>query len=182
MLLADGAVDEAVGDAERAVELVRGSSAFQSLCSPLAFRARLHAELGENEAAARLVEELLFTWAGTRSASMDSWVLDAWFATWSIGEEARLESVIEGAALVLPWLDVAISLIERDFGPAAGRLEDMGAVAPAADVRLWAGTWLVEQRRPADAAVQLERAASFFRSVGADGYLRRCESLLAAAS
>jgi hypothetical protein len=182
MLLAEGAVDEAVVDAERAVELVRGSSVFQGLCSPLAFRARLHAELGESEASARLLEELLLTWAATRSSSIDFWVLDAWFAAWSTGEEPRLQSVIEAAVVSIPWLDAATSLIERDFGAAAETLEDIGAVFPAADVRLWAGMWLVEQRRPADAAVQLERAASFFRSVGARGYLRRCESLLAAAS
>jgi hypothetical protein len=30
--------------------------------------------------------------------------------------------------------------------------------------------------------VHLDRAAAFFRTVGAGGYLRRCESLLSAAS
>ncbi len=182
MLLPEGAVEDAVIDAERAVELVRGTSVFQGLCTPLAFRARLHAELGESDASARLLEELLLTWVGTRSSSIDFWVLDAWVAAWSIGHEPRLQSVIEGAVGVIPWLDAATSLIERDFGAAATTLEGIGAVAPAAEVRLWAGTWLVEQGRPADAAVQLEGAASFFRSVGAAGYLRRCESLLAAAS
>ena len=182
MLLPEGAVEDAVIDAERAVELVRGTSVFQGLCTPLAFRARLHAELGESDASARLLEELLLTWVGTRSSSIDFWVLDAWVAAWSIGHEPRLQSVIEGAVGVIPWLDAATSLIERDFGAAVTTLEGIGAVAPAAEVRLWAGTWLVEQGRPADAAVQLEGAASFFRSVGAAGYLRRCESLLAAAS
>jgi tetratricopeptide (TPR) repeat protein len=182
MLVAEGAVDEAVVDAERAVELVRGSSVFQGLCSPLAFRARLHAELGEREDAARLVDEVLAAWTETRSGYIDIWMLDAWFTAWSLGEESQLESMIEEVTVIFPWLEVATSLIERDFGAAAATLEGMGAVAPAAEVWLRAGEWLVEQRRPADAAVHLDRAASFFRSVGAGGYLRRCESLLSAAS
>jgi hypothetical protein len=80
------------------------------------------------------------------------------------------------------WLDVAAAFIERDFDQAAAQLESMAAISDAALARLWAGEWLVEQGRHADAAVQLERALPFWRSVGGWRYLRRCESLLAAAS
>jgi class 3 adenylate cyclase/tetratricopeptide (TPR) repeat protein len=182
MLVAEGAVDAAVVDAERAVELVRGSPFFQSLSDPLAFRARLHAELGEREGAARLLDELLAAWTEKESGNIGFWVLDGWFTAWSLGEESRFQSAIEGVRVVVAWLEAAMFLIERDFGAAATTLEGMGAVAPAADVRLWAGQWLVDQGRPADAAVHLDRAAAFFRTVGAGGYLRRCESLLSAAS
>jgi hypothetical protein len=44
MLIAEGAVEAAVADADRAVAVVRGKSTF-GLCNPLALRARLHAEL-----------------------------------------------------------------------------------------------------------------------------------------
>jgi len=182
MLLAEGAVDDAVVDAERAVELVRGSSVFQSLCGPLAFRARLHAELGQTEDAAVLVEELLNTWAETRAGYIEQWVLDAWFAAWSTGHEARLQREIDESSVSVPWLEVATSLIRHDFAAAIGRLELMGASSAAAEARLWAGQWLVQCGRQAEANVELEAALAFWRSVGARRYLQQSESLLAAAS
>jgi predicted ATPase/class 3 adenylate cyclase len=182
MLLADDAVEDAVADAERAVELVRGSPVFQSLCGPLAFRARLHAELGETDDAARLAEELLENWSETRAGYIELWVLDAWYAVWSTGKEARLQSAIEESSLGVPWLQVASSLIQRDFGAAVRTLEVMGAASAAAEARLWAAQWLVDQGRHADAGMQLQSALAFWRSVGARRYLEQGESLLAAAS
>jgi len=182
MLLAEGLVDDAVVEAERAVELVRGSPVFQSLCGPLAFGARLHAELGQTEDAAELVDELLKTWAETRAGYVEQWVLDAWFAAWSTGQEARLQSEIEESSISVPWLEIATLLIQRDFDAAIGRLDLMGGFSVAAEARLWAGQWLVQQGRQAEANVQLEGALGFWRSVGARRYLRQSESLLAAAS
>jgi class 3 adenylate cyclase/tetratricopeptide (TPR) repeat protein len=182
MLLAEGAVDDAVVDAERAVELVRGSPVFQSLCGPLAFRARLHAELGQTKDAAGLAEELLTTWGETRAGYVELWALDAWFVSRSCGSEARLQSAIDEFGVAIPWLEVVTSLIRRDFGAAVERLELMGAVSAAAEARLWAGECLVEQGRHADASANLERAIAFWRSIGAARYLQRSESLLAAAS
>jgi class 3 adenylate cyclase/tetratricopeptide (TPR) repeat protein len=182
MLIAEGAVEAAVVDADRAVAVVQGDSTFQSLCNPLALRARLHAELGETKDAARVVAELLDIWKETRSAYVDSWVLDVWFAAWSAREEARLTTAVGESPVAVPWLDVVSAFVERDFDKAAAQLESMGSISGAALARLWAGEWLVEQGRHAEAAVQLERALPFWRSVGAWRYLHKCESLLAAAS
>src|SRR5204863_8335972 len=82
MLLAEGSVDDAIVDGDRAVELVRGSPVFQSLCGPLAFRGRLHAELGQNDDAAALAEELRQSWAEARAGDVEVWVLDAGGAGW----------------------------------------------------------------------------------------------------
>jgi class 3 adenylate cyclase/tetratricopeptide (TPR) repeat protein len=182
MLIAEGAVEDAVVDADRAVAVVQGKTAFQGLCNPLAFRARLHAELGETKEAARVTAELLDAWKETRSAYLDSWLLDVWFAAWSAGEEARVTTAVGESPVVVPWLDVVSAFIERDFDKAAAQLESMAAISGAALARLWAGEWLVEQGRHAEAAAQLERALPFWRSVGGWRYLHRCESLLAAAS
>jgi hypothetical protein len=168
--------------ADRAVAAVQGHEAFQSLCNPLAFRARLHAEVGETKDAARVTAELLDGWKETRSAYVESWVLDLWFAAWSAGEEARAKTAVDESSVAVPWLDVVSAFIERDFDQAAAQLESMAAISAAATARLWAGEWLVEEGRHAEAAVQLERALPFWRSVDAWRYLRRCESLLAAAS
>jgi tetratricopeptide (TPR) repeat protein len=182
MLIAEGAVEAAVVDADRAVAAVQGNATYQSLCNPLAFRARLHAELGETKDAARVTAELLDIWKETRSAYVETWVLDLWFAAWSSGEEESLTAAVGESPIAVPWLDVVGAFVERDFEKAAARLESMSATTDAALARLWAGEWLAEEGRHADAAVQLERALPFWRSVGAWRYVRRCESLLAAAS
>ncbi|MDX6369472.1 MAG: hypothetical protein QOG93_974 [Gaiellaceae bacterium] len=182
MLIAEGAVEDAVVDADRAVAAVRGNSPFQSLCNPFAFRARLHAELGETKDAARFTAELVDAWKETRSAFVEAWVLDLWFAAWSAGEEARVTTAVAESPAAGPWLDVVTAFVERDFDKAASQLESMAAISGAALGRLWAGEWLVGQGRQADAAVQLGRALPFWRSVGARRYVSRCESLLAAAS
>jgi tetratricopeptide (TPR) repeat protein len=182
MLIAEGAVAAAVADADRAAELVRGTNVFQSLCGPLAFRARLHAELGESDDAARLTEELLDTWTRTRSGYLEIWILDAWFAASATDNEARLARAIQSSPLNVPWIDAVTALMQREIGAAAATFEQMGAVSAAAEARLWGGELLVEQGRQAEANVQLEHSLSFWRSVRARGYLQRGEALLAAAS
>jgi class 3 adenylate cyclase/tetratricopeptide (TPR) repeat protein len=182
ILIAEGAVADAVADAERAVEVGRDGRSFQSLCDPLAFRARLHAELRELEDAAQVADELLDIWIQTRSGYVNAWVLDLWFAAWCTGKEPRLQSGID-ALHSIPWLEAAASLIRRDFAAAAAQLDDMGAASAAALVSLWGAEWLVEQgRRQPEANVHLERSLAFWRAVGATRYVRRGESLLAAAS
>jgi class 3 adenylate cyclase/tetratricopeptide (TPR) repeat protein len=182
MLLAIGAVSDAVVDAERAADLVRGTNVFQSLCGPFAFRARVHAELGEKEDAAALTEELLAAWVQSRAGYIDIWVIDAWFAAWSTDKESQLQRAIEASPVDVPWLDAARSLVQRNFDTAAATLEEMGAGCAAAEARLWGGEWLIAQGRQAEASVQLERSGTFWRSVGARRYLQRSEALLAAAS
>jgi hypothetical protein len=128
------------------------------------------------------VDDLLGSWAGSASGYIDIWVIDAWFAAVATGREARLQSLIEASAVDLPWLDAATSLLRRDFGTAAATLDEIGAAAAAAHVRLWGAEWLVDHGRQADANVQLERSLSFWRTVGARRYVTRSESLIAAAS
>jgi hypothetical protein len=98
------------------------------------------------------------------------------------GNEARLRSAVEASALDVPWLDATTSLMQHEIDEAAGTLDKMGAASVAAEARLWGGEWLVAHGRHSEASVQLERSRSFWRSVGAGGYLKRSEALLAAAS
>ena len=93
-----------------------------------------------------------------------------------------MTTAVGESPVVVPWLDVVTAFIGRDFDKAAAQLESLAAFSAAALARLWAGEWLVEQSRHAEAAEQLERALPFWRSVGGWRYLHRCESLLAAAS
>jgi predicted ATPase/class 3 adenylate cyclase len=181
MLIAEGDVAQAVQDAERAMELVADDRSFQSSCDPLAFRARLHAELDELSDAERLIAELLDRWAETRSGYLDPWTLEAWYAAWRTDTEARLAAEIKTMP-PNPWLAAVQSMMSRNFDSAASSLEEMGAVSWAALARIWASEWLVEHDRRLEARGFLERSLAFWQSVGAVGYTRRGELLLAAAS
>jgi class 3 adenylate cyclase/tetratricopeptide (TPR) repeat protein len=181
MLIAEGDMPQAVHDAERAVELVADDRSFQSSCDPLAFRARLHAELGALHDARRRIVELLDSWAETRSGYLDQWVLEAWYAAWRTDDEARLAAQIKTMP-PNPWLSAVASLISRDFDSAATLLEEMGAVSCAALARLWASEWLVDHDQRLEARQFLGCSLAFWQSVNASGYTRRGESLLAAAS
>jgi class 3 adenylate cyclase len=181
MLIAEGDVAQAVADANRAAALGREGRSFQSLCGPLGFRARLHAELGELDHARRITVELVDAWVETGSGYLDPWLLDAWYAARRTDDEARLEAAIASVP-PNPWTAAVMSLIGRDFASAATQLEEMGAVSSAALARLWAAEWLVERRRRPEASRYLEPSLAFWRSVGASAYMRRTSSLLAAAS
>ncbi len=181
MLIAEGDVAQAVADADRAAELGREGRSFQSLCDPLGFRARLHAELGELDHAQRVCVELIDAWVETGSGNLDQWVLEAWYAARRTGDEARLEGAIDSMP-PNPWTAAAMSLIKRDFASATMQLERMGAVSPAALARLWSAECLVELDRRQEASRYVESSLAFWRSVGASAYVRRATSLLAAAS
>lgn len=58
----------------------------------------------------------------------------------------------------------------------------MGALGEEALDRLWLAESLVKQNRRAEAAVQLQGALAFFRSVDATRYIRAGEALLAASA
>jgi class 3 adenylate cyclase/tetratricopeptide (TPR) repeat protein len=181
MLIAEGDVAGAVADADRAVERAREGRSFQSLADPAAFRARLHAELGEIEHARRIADELFAAWGETGSSYLGLWVLELWYAGWRTGEEPRLAAMTDA----LPpnaWLAAAQALLRRDFAAAASDLDEMGAASCAALARLWGSEWLVENGRQPEAAGLLDASLAFWRRVGASAYTRRGESLLAAAS
>jgi class 3 adenylate cyclase/tetratricopeptide (TPR) repeat protein len=179
ILVARGAVAQAVADADRAVELGRDGRTFQSVCDPFAFRARLHVELGQLDDAARVLRELLDRWSETGSGYVDQWVIDAWYAAWRTGSEERLQADIDQRHQT-PWLQAASALVRRDFDTAAGLLDGIGAVSVGALVRLWAAEWLDEQGRRPEANAHLEQSLAFWQSVGATGYAQRSESLRAA--
>ena len=80
-----------------------------------------------------------------------------------------------------PWKDVALAELRGERTRAADMYRRMGAPAIEADVRIAAAEALLEEGRTAEGLAELEKALTFYRSVGATFFLDRGEALLAEA-
>src|SRR6266511_1363831 len=80
------------------------------------------------------------------------------------------------------WRDAAEAVVVGDFESAARVLDEIGAAPHAALARLRAARALIDAGRRAEGDVQLQRALTFWRSVGATRYVREGEALLAASA
>ena len=68
---------------------------------------------------------------------------------------------------------------ERRFADAAEIAADLGDVSPAANLHVAAAEALLQESHRDEARAQLERALTFYRSVGATRFIREAEELLA---
>lgn len=80
------------------------------------------------------------------------------------------------------WRDACTAALDGDYVHAADVLDTIGEESMQAEVRLRAARSLLADGRLAEAQAQLDRARAFWRSVGATGYLREVDDVLAAAS
>ena len=78
------------------------------------------------------------------------------------------------------WTDAAVAILDGDFERAAELFVRIGSLPDEARARLAAAEQLAADRRGAEADGQLKKALAFYRSVGATGYVREGETLLAA--
>ena len=79
-----------------------------------------------------------------------------------------------------PWGEIGAAILEEQLVDAANRLADLGMTPMEAEVRFRAAKLLLAEGRRADADLQLRQALAFWREVGASGYTREAEALLAA--
>jgi tetratricopeptide (TPR) repeat protein len=80
------------------------------------------------------------------------------------------------------WTEAALAGAEGDFVRAADIFADRGLPALEAEARLSAAEELIESGRQAEGETELEKALTFYRSVGATFYIERGEALLAEAA
>jgi hypothetical protein len=179
--LAAGRDAVAADRVERILELARAAREFQIAGPSVAFAAGAYAELD----AARVgpvADELLERWAAVGYGhTLDEWAVDIWYALWRLGRDDELRPPLERQA-ASPWRRGVVALLERDFVVAAEAYAAMGARPLEAAARLWAAEWLVQQGRRREADAQLRQSLEFWRSVGADRYVREGEALLAASA
>jgi class 3 adenylate cyclase/tetratricopeptide (TPR) repeat protein len=175
--LARGDVDGALDDMEKAIEHARRAKDPQALFGTLGRGVRVYADLGRVEEAKRLADELLAEGGGIGHAFSEiAWVADAL---------DRVEEVREAMDRAQPetrWADAARAVLRGDFEEAADVYYEIGELEDEAHARLRAAQKLVRKRRRAEADRQLQKALSFYRSVGAMRYVREAESVLAASA
>lgn len=171
----------ALEDAVEALSQARGSNEPQMLYPALALCAHALAAAGEHDEAARLADELLAEWRSKLNQfPASSWVVDLACALELLGREVELAEAATGALHRSVWLDAAISFAHGEFEVASELFAAIGSRPDEALARLRAAETLAATGRDTDASVELDRARSFFRDVGAAGYLARADDVRAA--
>ena len=174
--LGRGDADGAFSDAENALELSRRAGDPQIVHQTNALAAHVFWEVGQNERALPLADEFLVDIQAGQASAGDFSTAFSLVLAWTLvaagrGEEAA--AVLEAWAAV-PWAVAGAAYARGDYVAAAEKCAAMGAVAQEAYSRLAAA-------RAGDLA-QLEPALEFYRSVGANWYLRQGESLIPASA
>ena len=149
-----------------------------TLLSFLGFRARIALAAGDEEMARQLADELLAIELDVRQMYPAPLVeLALVLVDLDMVERAPFLSIT--AERVLPWHEVVQAITVGRFVDAADRLAEIGAVTLEASTRMLAAERLVADGRQQEAEAQLERALTFYRSVGATRYIRQAQALRA---
>jgi class 3 adenylate cyclase/tetratricopeptide (TPR) repeat protein len=176
-----GEVESPIADAERALRLSRQAKDPQNHLPTVAACAHVFRETGDRARASALADEFLTELRTGRGIGFGTaWVhLFAWTAA-GFGRGADLIDALP--AYEYAWLRAARAFAAGDLRRAADITGEMGAVSEEARDRLWLARILVEQGRRTEADAELQRALTFYRSVGATRYIQEAEALRAASA
>jgi class 3 adenylate cyclase/tetratricopeptide (TPR) repeat protein len=174
LLLARGRVQEALLDARTFEGLAREIGDPQVLYPALGELVETLVEAGQHEDAGIIADELLgLLGSGDTTAGANARVSLA-HALLALGRGDELRDVLGPESR---WFDAARAMVDQDFSLAADLFDEIGSVPDEARARMAAGERLLATGQTAEAAEQLDRAAAFFRRVGATAYLAQCEAL-----
>ena len=179
--MARGDVDVPIADAERALALSRHAKDPQNHLPTVAACAHVFRESGDDARASSLVDEFLIELRAEPSIGFAVAYLHmlAWTVV-GLGRGAELIDALP--AYEYPWHLAARAFAAGDLRRAADITGEMGAVSEEARDRLWLAHTLVEQGRRTEADAELQRALTFYRSVGATRYIQQAEALRAASA
>jgi tetratricopeptide (TPR) repeat protein len=175
---ARGDTDGAFEDWERALGLAREMKSPDRIIPALLAFVRPLLMLGRVDEARR------FAVAGTEAARANPAL--ASILSIIAGQAWRLGTTSDVIDVLLlapdgPWKDAGLAEARGVPAEAAELYERMDAPALVADVRFDAAEALFEEGRTAEGVVELEKALTFYRSVGATFFLERGQALLAEA-
>jgi class 3 adenylate cyclase/tetratricopeptide (TPR) repeat protein len=177
--LASGNLEGAVEDSALLLDHARAQGDPQVAFPALAARAHVLYEAGETEKAAAAVDELLARWRERPSSAAGPWISEVAHVLEGLGRTAELAEASASVRLRTKWLEAAESLASGDVVRAADLYKKIGAQTAAARTRLRAAEQLISAGRREEAEAQLELALAFFRTAGAERYIREAEALLA---
>jgi tetratricopeptide (TPR) repeat protein len=182
ILDARGEAGVAMREARAALEYARGVEDAQALWPVLASYARLARRNGHGVESAGIVDEIVAGLASSESVGdVQEWHVDLTLALVESGRSGSAAEIV-GRMPDFPWRDVCQAIVAGEFVGAADMLDDTGEQPLQTELRVWAARELAAAGRLAEAEAQLERARAFWRSVGAEAYLREADQILAAAS
>jgi hypothetical protein len=181
--LARGDPAGALADATTMVELADQTRDVEALLPALAFHARaLVANHRTQDAGARCGDVLAVLAERGALATTPDWSGQLAVALHALGRGGELLELAAGVASPTAWLRAATALAAGDFQQAADRYVAIGSRPDEAFARLRAAAQLLGGGRRTDAKAQLERSLAFYRQVGAAGYLREADALVAASA
>ena len=160
-----------------ALELASKAGDPQAIGPPLAQRARVLLDSGRPSEVPGLVEQVLAL-QDEQGALYYTWLIELAWLLLDFGREAEMPTTAHGGV----WLEVSRAIVRGELVEAADVFERMGFRVAEAYTRLRIAEKLASVGRHAEARPQLDRALSFYRSVGAAAYVRRGETLLLASA
>jgi hypothetical protein len=161
----------------RALQLAFKAGDPQAIGPPLALRARVLLDSGRPSDVKGLVDQVLML-QDEHGALYYTWLIELAWLLLDLGREAEMPTAARGGV----WLEVSRAIVRGKLVEAADELERIGFRVDEAYARLRIAEKLASGGRHAEAKPQLDRALAFYRSVGADAYLRRGEKLLLASA
>jgi class 3 adenylate cyclase/tetratricopeptide (TPR) repeat protein len=177
MRLAQGDADGALEDTEKSLARAREVKDAQNLCPTLAVRAFVLLSVGESDAARKLAAEAVESWAGVEQ------VVLTWGGVGAVAAIATLDGVDHLDALESQrslWIAAALEFVAGNLERAAEIYARIGSLADEAYVRLKAAEQLMGIGDLSRAEAMRKDALAFYRSVGADRYVREARATGAA--
>jgi tetratricopeptide (TPR) repeat protein len=177
MRLARGDPDGALDDTEKSLARAREVKDAQNLCPTLAVRAFVLLSVGESDAARKLAVEVVESWAGVEQ------VVLTWGGVGAVAAIAALDGVDHLEALESQrslWIAAALEFVAGNLERAAEIYARIGSLADEAYARLKAAEQLMGIGDLSRAEAMRKDALAFYRSVGADRYVREARAMGAA--
>jgi class 3 adenylate cyclase/tetratricopeptide (TPR) repeat protein len=165
-------------DSAAALEFVRHSEDPQLLFPVLACRVRVLVEIGRQDEAIPLVDELMARWMSNPFTFVSSWLAYVAPAVVTLGRQEKLALLASQTPMQTLWLEAAVTLA-RDPLRSAATYARIGSLSDEAHARLQSAELRAAAGRREEAEAELAPALEFFTRVGAVRYLRTAEALLA---
>ena len=173
--LARGDQAGALEDSEYVIALTGEAKDPQVVHPAVTFHSRTLLEAGRPAEAGRFADEMLGLLGRGTTGFISYWGISLAVVLAALGRGDELAAAIAGRTET-QWQIAALAYVSGELEKSADLLDEIGAVADAAYVRMRAAEGLAADGRRAEADAQVQRALTVFRSLGATVYVERSGS------